>query len=375
MIRNFTAENEAHMISIIESVTPDGIIEKIEDFFGDLGLTVSGWFGKLDIGDYLGNLDEYHKKVLDKNNTSAEKLHRIFNNVREDDTQMGLKQSSNQMTYSDPVINYLEGLIEALGDGSAPIDSIHLVFGLLNLKNQLRDNRKKGLYNPAYSSDPGYYGGKQHGCQERWNTDSTFRAQAREIARKYYPNYSDTDIKSFVEEMNHHGCHYMAAVNTIFAQYLGREEAFEKAFGFPMYDENGHVNSDLVMLDFYARQSSIDGGHTSLEPDEINDQWSDYLDEKNIKVEVNIIDVTVDNYYDLSENGEIIIRYSPLRLRNQDGQLVDNRNGGHATVITGVDVIDGKKMYKISSWGDVYWIDPDDYKHLTQPIYEQVIYG
>ncbi len=374
MIRSFTKENEEHIISIVNSVTPDNFFESIADFFGDIGLSISGWFGNLDISNYLGNIDEYHKKVLDKKNTSVDQIKDIFEKVREDDTQSGLKQDHNQEIYCAPVLQYLDQLIEALGDGSSPMNELVLRFGFIDLQRRLRNNRLKGISNPAYSSDYGYYGGRQHGSKVRWDSDSHFRARARTIIHRYYPNYSDADIKAYLEEMNNHGCHYMAVVNTLFAQYIGREDEFLETFGFPMYDENGHVNSDLVMLDFYARQSSIDGEHSSMEPDEINEQWSAYLKEKNIQVEVNLIDVTVDNYYDIAEKGEIIIVYSPLRLRNQDGKLVDDRNGGHGTVITGVEVINGKSMYKVSSWGKEYWIDPDDYKNLNSPKFEQVIY-
>lgn len=377
MIKNFTKENEEHILSIVREVTPDGFFEHVGDFFGDIGLTVSGWFGNLDIGNYVDNMDEYHNKILDKKNATEAQIRKIFSNVREDDTQYGAMQTAIRESTCDPAVQYLRLLISSLGDGTTPINVDGVIQPLNALKALLKESRIDVAVNPAYASDPPYYGGRQHGCITRWDSgEEDFKVQAREIMHKYYSDYNDTQIRSYLDEMNNHGCHYMAAVNTIFAQFIGREDEFEEKFGFPMYDENGHVNSDLVMLDFYARQCSIDGKHNSLEPSEINKQWGDYLAEKDIHVEVKKIDMDINDYHENAKNGEIIIRYSPLRLRNHSGQMVDNRNGGHATVITGVEVINGKKMYKVTSWGEAYWIDPDDYKDISgSPIFEQVIYS
>lgn len=39
---------------------------KLGDIIGDIGLQVQHWFGALDISKHVNNLDEYHKKVIDK---------------------------------------------------------------------------------------------------------------------------------------------------------------------------------------------------------------------------------------------------------------------------------------------------------------------
>ena len=85
------------MISIIKSVEPNNWFEKVCDWFGDIGLTISGWFGNLNIDNYLNNIDEYHKKILDKNNTTIKQLRKIFKTVRGDDFVYGSKLK-NQVT-------------------------------------------------------------------------------------------------------------------------------------------------------------------------------------------------------------------------------------------------------------------------------------
>ena len=96
---------------------------------------------------------------------------------------------------------------------------------------------------------------------------------------------------------------------------------------------------------------------------------------KGIKVDIVNINVTVDTFEELSKQGEIVVAISPLRLRDKNGKLVDKRKGGHAMVVTGVEIINGKKMYKVSSWGDAYYIDPDDFDSKMMIYYQQARYG
>ncbi|MBQ6583459.1 MAG: hypothetical protein IJH77_06530 [Mogibacterium sp.] len=375
MKKDFTKANEEHIIAIVKEVTADGFPEQFKDFFGDIWLSITGWFGKMDISKYLNDIDAYHRRVLDKNNTTIKQIRKIFNTVREDDTTHGTRQSFIRTQYYTPVVSYLEELNAMLDPNVSSVVAGMRAHKLNELREILRENKVSVTVNPVYSSDYGYYGGKQNGCIDKWLEEDVSKDEMRTIIHKYSPEYTDKDIRKFLNEMNSRGCHYMAAVNTLFALYIGREAEFEATFGFPMYDENGHVNSDLVMLDFYTREHKREGGHSSLGTDEINDQWKNYLKEKGIDVQVKQIDLDIDNYSKQAAKGEIIIVYSPLRLRNSSGKLVDTRDGCHGTVITGTEEIDGKTMYKVSSWGKEYWIDPDDYADVDgYPIYEQVIY-
>lgn len=52
------------------------------DIIGDIGLQVQHWFGALDISKHVNNLDEYHKKVIDKNDTTSQRIEEIFTNVK-----------------------------------------------------------------------------------------------------------------------------------------------------------------------------------------------------------------------------------------------------------------------------------------------------
>ena len=141
-----------------------------------------------------------------------------------------------------------------------------------------------------------------------------------------------------------------------------------------MYDDDGYPNWDLVMVDFYCSEGEIDGKEYGLTKKTSETRWEEFLRKKGVKVDVVNLNVTVDTFEELSKQGEIVVAISPLRMRNANGELVDTRDGGHAMVITGVVTIKGKKMYKVSSWGEAYYIDTDDFKGKMRIEYQQSRY-
>lgn len=81
MIRDFSQEAKETLYTQIDNVAPDGFMESVGDFFGDLGLEVQSWIGELCINSYLDNVAKYHEKVLDKNNTTKKDIDKIFQKV------------------------------------------------------------------------------------------------------------------------------------------------------------------------------------------------------------------------------------------------------------------------------------------------------
>ena len=63
-----------------------------------------------------------------------------------------------------------------------------------------------------------------------------------------YSDYSDDQIVDLYDRINREGCGYVAFANNIFVEYEGNDAAFERDFGFPMYDKNGKVVSDDWMM-------------------------------------------------------------------------------------------------------------------------------
>ena len=370
MIRDFSEASREKLHALVDEVESEKWCD-FTDWFGDRWMDFQSWIGQLNIKNYINNVNEYHKKVIDKNNTTKKKIDEIFENVHQEDN------THSQVIASDLEIleAYRKYLAELIGiispeNGAFNAAIIHVKFFILY--PQLQKYLKR-IGSPAYIYEDGiHYGGRQHGAYNRW-----IHGDTREISliiHQYYPGYTNEQIEDLLDEMNSEGCNYMALVNTVFGEYVGREEEFEKMFGYPMYDENGYPNWDLVMVDFYCSQGEIDGKTGGLDKTTSEQRWEAFLKEKGVKVDVVNIDVTVDNFDEKSKRGEIIVGFSPLRMRDATGKLVDTRNGGHAVVITGVVTVNGKKMYKVSSWGMAFYIDPDDYKGNMRIEYQQVRY-
>lgn len=276
-------------------------------------------------------------------------------------------------------------LAKSVGPVFAELIVIGYVIG--NLANNYKHGTTQAGYNPSYG-DPakGQYGGNQSGPVEDEEHFNDYAA----IVRKYYPDMTDDEVKAYLTKMESEGCGYVALVNTIFAQYVGREDEFEKTFGFPMYDENGRPNSNRLLTDFYSATDNHNKGKKGKDVVDVNEdpsniegtgtnrdsreyRWEKYTSEHGIKSDVHNLDkVTKDNYSKLAKNGEIIVGINPVKLRDATGKVVYNSDGGHAMTVTGVTE-DG--LLRVSSWGEEYYIDPNDTDynkgHIT---FQQVTY-
>lgn len=234
----------------------------------------------------------------------------------------------------------------------------------------------------------GSYGGNQGGPI---SSDQAKVKELYEIIKKYYPDMTEKEVLSYLDKLNSEGCGYVALINTIFASFEGREEEFEKTFGFPMYNEDGDFNFDKLLVDFY---SATDNHNPSwfFNNDKISN-WEDYdydddgmfwnydkdkdmtgngtsQDDQKYRLEMYLKDhgisgtvetnqnVTVDDFEKIIEEGKYVtISYRYGNLYNEDGTVGQYINGGHAMVVTGV-TDDGK--FIVSSWGEKYYIDPNE---------------
>lgn len=217
--------------------------------------------------------------------------------------------------------------------------------------------------------DEGAYGGNQ-GSPQRQQGER--RQELYDAIRRYYPDMTDQEAADYLKKLNNEGCGYTAVINTIFAAYEGREEEFEKTFGFPMY-HNGDLNYDRLLVDYYAATdnhnkgwfgrdtidasedlSAIDGDGTNAGSRKYRTEL--YLSDKNVDVTItNNKKVTPENFEELSRDGYIIASFHDGNLENEDGSTAQYIHG-HAMTVTGVSE-DGR--YIVSSWGKTYYIDPN----------------
>ena len=232
--------------------------------------------------------------------------------------------------------------------------------------------------------DAGSYGGDQGSPQKSV-------ADLMPIVKKYYPDFDKEQVDKYLKKLNSEGCGYVALANTVFQNFIGREDEFEKVFGFPMYSGSGDLNYDSLVTDLDAatdnhneerflwfskdvvddsEDSSATKGNGTSQADR-KYRFEMYMKQHGIDVTVNNnFDGTADSYEELSKEGDVIVGLQPCQLYNEDGSIAQDSSGGHAMTVTGV-ADDGRII--VSSWGKRYYFDPNDSAY-SRIEFQQIVY-
>ncbi len=80
MKRDFSEEAKEQLLSLVKQVEDEKWCD-LTDWFGDRWYDFEAWIGQLDVRGYVDDVNNYHKKVIDKNNTNTAKIEKIFADV------------------------------------------------------------------------------------------------------------------------------------------------------------------------------------------------------------------------------------------------------------------------------------------------------
>lgn len=80
MERDFTEQSKQKLLALVKEVEDEQWCSAT-DAIGDFWYGVESFFGALNIKKYLDNLDQYHKKVIDKNDATVDTIEKIFKSV------------------------------------------------------------------------------------------------------------------------------------------------------------------------------------------------------------------------------------------------------------------------------------------------------
>ena len=80
MVRDFTDEAKEKLLSQISDIESHDW-SWFTDCIGDMSLHIQKWVGILSLQDDMSNVEEYHKAILDMNNTKCSDIENIFENV------------------------------------------------------------------------------------------------------------------------------------------------------------------------------------------------------------------------------------------------------------------------------------------------------
>lgn len=81
MYRDFSDRSKSELLGLVSEVENEKLSD-FTDWVGDRWYDFESWIGRLNIKNYINNVNEYHKKVIDKNNTTQSSINTIFQNVK-----------------------------------------------------------------------------------------------------------------------------------------------------------------------------------------------------------------------------------------------------------------------------------------------------
>lgn len=140
MYRDFSESAKAKLLGYVADVTETKTWGKIGDAITDAGARVSQWLGFLNVSNYVNNLDEYHRKIIDKNNTTAKQIETIFSNVCAIDSryQSGLQGEKN---YLDKIVKLVDDLAQTINPTGGNLDMNKMSAVLEADVNEIQNSR------------------------------------------------------------------------------------------------------------------------------------------------------------------------------------------------------------------------------------------
>ncbi len=134
MLRDFSDQTKQELLSLVKQVENDKWSD-FTDWIGDRWYDFEDLIGELNIKNYVNNVNEYHKKVIDKNNATASSIEKIFNDVKAADSTYAVKFSGieNSLNASR---NYIESLAEIINPSAGKFT----VSNIANVMNKEYNN-------------------------------------------------------------------------------------------------------------------------------------------------------------------------------------------------------------------------------------------
>ena len=134
MKRDFSEDARQQLLSLVKQVENEQWCD-FTDKIGDGWYDFEAWLGRLDVQKYIDNINEYHKKVIDKNNANAEKIEEIFedvNTVSECYKSRFIALLANLQEYK----RTLNHLSQVISPGNGNFNPVYIGSGLKNAINE-----------------------------------------------------------------------------------------------------------------------------------------------------------------------------------------------------------------------------------------------
>lgn len=135
MYRDFSDKSKNELLGLVSEVENEKI-SNFTDWVGDRWYDFESWIGKLNIKNYLNNVNDYHKKVIDKNNATKSTINDIFTRVNAlDNTYGGIFLSYKSQ--SQQIQRYIQELSHIVNPGNGRFSVSTITSNLAQLLEEL----------------------------------------------------------------------------------------------------------------------------------------------------------------------------------------------------------------------------------------------
>lgn len=128
MHRDFSDRSKNELLGLVSEVENEKI-SNFTDWIGDRWYDFESWIGVLNIRNYINNVNEYHKKVIDKNNATQSSINTIFYKVKEVDIlhQRIFSEKKMLLIYWQ---KYIDELNQIVNPGNGLFDAEYISYSL-----------------------------------------------------------------------------------------------------------------------------------------------------------------------------------------------------------------------------------------------------
>ena len=134
MLRDFSDKSRVQLISLVNEVE-NGKSSNFTDWIADRWVDFLSWIGQLNTKGSLNTVNNYHRKVIDKNNATKKAINQIFDHVNSID-----KTYSNNLKDIENLLKQWETYIDSLGEIVSPANgTFNVQYITYKMSNALKD--------------------------------------------------------------------------------------------------------------------------------------------------------------------------------------------------------------------------------------------
>lgn len=178
-----------------------------------------------------------------------------------------------------------------------------------------------------------------------WNKEERME-EYLSVIHKYYPEYTEEDVKFILYALSEEGCGYAAIVSTLLHFFQNNTYPVSNEFSFSMYDEYGQINGELLLLDFYCMTDEAGYGMTI---GQLMHRFYKFIKRYHIKGKIKLL-LKLERKYWTEKNSYIIMMTRNFILLDEKRKKIYVEEWHYMNLRE----MDEEGNFIVSSWGQNY---------------------